>query len=191
MKLYFITGNKGKFKEAKAILGEVEQLEMDLPEIQGTDPKEIIKAKLVEALNHQKGEFVIEDTSLYLDCLSGFPGPLIKWMLEKIGNEGLADLVEKMGNSGAEAKTVAGYAKSPKDIYFFEGSVRGKIVPPRGNLDFGWGPIFQPEGYSLTYGEMDREEKNKTSMRKIAFSKLKNFLEENERAKTRFNLETL
>lgn len=177
MKLYFVTGNKGKFEEVKAILGEVEQLDIDLPEIQGTDPREIIKAKLIEALNHQKGEFVVGDTSLYLDCLNGFPGPLIKWMLEKIGNEGLANLVKKMGNNQAEAKTVVGYAKSSEEIYFFEGSVRGEIVAPRGNLDFGWGPIFQPQGSMITYGEMSREEKNKISMRRIALNKLKDFLE--------------
>jgi inosine/xanthosine triphosphate pyrophosphatase family protein len=64
MTIYFITGNKSKFTEGKAILPELEQLEIDLPEIQEIDARLIIEAK--------------EDTSLYLECLNGLPGPLIK-----------------------------------------------------------------------------------------------------------------
>ena len=60
--LYFITGSQGKFREVKAILPEVEMLEMDLPEIQGIDAKKIIEAKLEEATKHHAGEFIVEDT---------------------------------------------------------------------------------------------------------------------------------
>ena len=60
--LYFITGNKNKVAEAKAILGTVEQLDIDLPEIQELDARKIIKAKLLEALAHRSGEFIVEDT---------------------------------------------------------------------------------------------------------------------------------
>ena len=70
MKLYFLTGNKNKFEEAKAVLGDVEQLDIGLPEIQEIDAKGIIKTKLQEAFNHQKGELLVEDTSLYLNCLA-------------------------------------------------------------------------------------------------------------------------
>src|SRR3989339_1825597 len=101
--IYFITGNKNKFEEVKAILPEVEQLDINLLEIQEIDAKEIIKAKLKEALSHQKGEFIVEDASLYLDCLNGLPGPLIKWFQKTIGIEGIADLAEKFGNDGALA----------------------------------------------------------------------------------------
>jgi inosine/xanthosine triphosphate pyrophosphatase family protein len=54
--LYFITGNKNKFKEFQDILGEenVEQLDIDLPEIQEVDPHKIITYKLQEALKHHK-----------------------------------------------------------------------------------------------------------------------------------------
>jgi len=44
--IYFITGNKNKFQEVQAILSEVQQLDIDLPEIQEIDAHEIIKAKL-------------------------------------------------------------------------------------------------------------------------------------------------
>ncbi|RJQ27441.1 non-canonical purine NTP pyrophosphatase [Candidatus Parcubacteria bacterium] len=176
MPLYFITGNENKFKEGQMILSEIEQLDIDLPEIQDIDPKNIIREKLLEALKHKKGEFIVEDTSLYLDCLHGLPGPLIKWFLKTIGSEGLADIAQKFGNDKAEAKTVIGYAKNREEIYFFEGAIFGKIVAPEGDLGFGWDPIFQPDGFEKTFGQMSREEKNNISMRKIALEKLKEFL---------------
>lgn len=176
MSLYFITGNRNKFEEVKAILADVEQLDIDLPEIQDIDAKNIVRAKLLEALNHKDGEFIVEDTSLYLDCLQGLPGPLIKWFLKTIGNDGLANLAEKLGGNKAEAKTIIGYAKNKDEIEFFEGVIPGKIVAQTGVSGFGWDPIFQPDGHDKTFAEMTAEEKNGVSMRKIAVEKLKEFL---------------
>jgi len=99
MKLYFITGNKDKFEEVGSILTNIEQLDIDLPEIQEIDAKVIIKTKLLQALNHKEAEFILEDTSLYLDCLNGLPGPLIKWFMKTIGNEGLFNIIEKLQNA--------------------------------------------------------------------------------------------
>src|SRR3989344_6958047 len=89
MSIYFITGNKGKLAEVQSILGNVEGLDIDLPEVQSLDAHEIIKAKLEEAKKHQTGEFIVEDTSLYFEALKGLPGPLIKWFMKTIGNDGL------------------------------------------------------------------------------------------------------
>jgi inosine triphosphate pyrophosphatase len=178
--LYFITGNKNKFVEIQAVIPEIEQLDIDLPEIQEIDPRLIIEAKLKEALKHHDGEFIVEDTSLYLEALNGLPGPLIKWFLKTIGNEGLASLTEKLANSSAEAKTIIGYAKSADNIHFFEGSIRGKIVAPRGDTSFGWDPIFQPDGYNHTFAEMGTEEKNQISMRRRAAEQLKTSLAHSE-----------
>ena len=175
MTLYFITGNENKFKEVKAILDDVEKMEMDLPEIQDLNPKNIIKTKIQEAMEHHSGEFIVEDTSFYLDCLNGLPGPLIKWFLETIGTKGLYKIADGFGNYKAEAKTIVGYSNG-KDIRFFEGVVRGKLVSPREGREFGYDPIFQPDGYEKTFGEMSREEKNEISMRRIALNKLKDFM---------------
>ena len=172
--LFFITGNKGKYDEVKSILGNVEQLEMDLPEIQSIDAHDIIKAKLLEAKKHGKGEYIVEDTSLYMDCLNGLPGPLIKWFLKTIGNEGLYKIADKMGDYGAEARTIVGYS-SGEEIRFFEGSVKGEITEPKGT-GFGWDPIFKPDGFEKTFGEMTKEEKNGISMRRKALNKLKEFI---------------
>lgn len=177
MALYFITGNENKFDEVKAILPNVSRLDIDLPEIQDIDPNEVVKAKLLEALKHHSGGFIIEDTSLYLDCLNGLPGPLIKWFLKTIGNEGLFRIAESFNNYNAEAKTIIGYAEDPQNIHFFEGSLKGKIVALKGKSNFGWDPIFLPEGFNQTFAEMDKKKKNKISMRRIALNKLKYFLD--------------
>lgn len=173
--IYFITGNKGKFEEAKTMIPELEQLDIDLPEIQELDSRKIIEAKLKAASEHHDGEFIVEDTSLSLDCLSGLPGPMIKWFEKAIGNVGIAELANKYTNCAATAKVVLGYKKD-SEIKYFEGSLEGEIVEPRGDKDFGWGPIFQPYGHKKTFGEMDRAEKNSLSMRKIAFQKLSDYL---------------
>ncbi len=170
--IYFITGNKGKLAEVQSILGNVEALGIDLPEIQSLDAHEIIKAKLEEAKNHQAGEFIVEDTSLYFEALKGLPGPLIKWFMKTVGNDGLYKIAEAFGNFSAEAKTIIGYSDAEGVISFHEGVIKGTIVAPRGE-GFGWDPIFQPEGYSKTFGELSSEEKNSFSMRKIALEKLK------------------
>lgn len=174
--VYFITGNEHKFLEAQEIVPELERLDIDLPEIQDIDSHAIIKAKLLEGLRHHSGPLVVEDTSLYFDCLGGLPGPLIKWFLKTIGPMGLFQIVSKMGNSQAEARTLVGYAESGDKVLFFEGAIAGTIVEPRGTTTFGWDVIFQPEGSNQTFSEMSREEKNTISMRKKAFEQLKTFL---------------
>ena len=175
--LYFITGNKNKFEEIREIIPNLERLDMDLAEIQDMDPRRIIEAKLKEALRHHPGtDFIVEDTSLYLECLKGLPGPLIKWFLETIGCGGLADIAHALGDARATARTYIGYARSDGDIYFFDGEVAGTIVAPRGESNFGWDIIFVPDGYAQTFAEIGRAEKQKISMRKIAAQKLKEFL---------------
>lgn len=170
--LYFITGSSGKFQEAQGIIPHLRQLSIDLPEIQDIDPHVILREKLRAAQIHAPGcDLVVEDTSLYFDCLNGkLPGPLIKWFERAIGNEGLAQLTERSSRR-AVASCIVGHFHDGK-VHFYQGSVQGTIVPPRGTLDFGWDPIFQPDGYELTFGEMDRELKNSLSMRAVAFRKL-------------------
>lgn len=55
----------------------------------------------------------------------------------------------------------------------FQGFVDGQLVwPPRGTEGHGYDPMFQPDGHSITFGEMDRWEKNQISHRADAFRKL-------------------
>lgn len=58
----------------------------------------------------------------------------------------------------------------------FKGVTKGEIVsPPRGPRDFGWDPIFQPDGYDKTYAELPKETKNEISHRYRALNELRNY----------------
>jgi XTP/dITP diphosphohydrolase len=55
----------------------------------------------------------------------------------------------------------------------FEGRIEGRLVwPPRGEMGFGYDPMFQAEGFDITFGEMEPAEKHKISHRARAFAKL-------------------
>lgn len=179
MTLYFITGNSGKFNEARAVFPEVQRLELELEEIQGLDAKVIAEHKLRQAILQPEKEFFIEDTSLYLGSLHGFPGPLIKWFLETLGTKGIYTLVKNYEDHSAVAVSLVGYARKESNdinIHFFEAREEGIIVAPRGDLDFGWGPIFQPLGQEKTHGELGLDYKMKSSMRGKAFLQLREYL---------------
>ena len=98
MSLFCVTSNKDKFSEIKSIIGNIKQLDLELDEVQEIDPKKIIKHKLKEAIKHRQAKFIIEDTSLCLDCLNGLPGPLIKWFEKTIGNSGIVKLTKEYKN---------------------------------------------------------------------------------------------
>ncbi|MEK6898445.1 MAG: non-canonical purine NTP pyrophosphatase [Nanoarchaeota archaeon] len=179
MTLYFITGNQNKFNEVKLIMPEIEMLALDLPEIQEMNTRKIIQSKLLEVAKVRKdAELFCEDTSLGINCLNGFPGPLIKWFFQTLGNKGIYELVSKYKDNSAYVRDVIGYRDKKGKMYFFEGEIMGRIVKPRGESNFGFDTIFQPEGYDRTFAEMTTKEKNKISHRIIALNKLKDFLEE-------------
>jgi inosine triphosphate pyrophosphatase len=178
----FITGNIKKYLELEKIIPNLKQVNLDLIEIQELDAKKIIEHKLLEAkrkfIQEKKikdAVFIVEDTSLYLDCMKGLPGPLIKWFLQTIGNEGLYNIAKNSKNYKAEARTLIGFYDSGK-IKYFQGIVKGRIVKPR-KSDFGWDALFKPEGHTKVMGEMTKDEKNSISMRGKAAGKLKEYLE--------------
>lgn len=177
MTVNFITGSDNKFAEIKALVPEVEKLHMDLPEIQEIDAHKIIQAKLRVALEYHEGPLMVEDTSLYLECLGGLPGPLVKWFEKTMASEGIAKMAIALGDVRATACTVIGYAGVDREIHFFEGMMEGTLVMPRVPSNFGWDNIFVPNGYELTFAELTKEEKNKISMRAQAAMKLKTHLE--------------
>ncbi len=174
MELYFISGNQGKIQEVQEVLPNIKNIDLDLPELQEIDPMHIIAEKLKVATKEIQGQFIVEDTSLYLDCINGLPGPLIKWFLQSLGNEGIYELISNYGNSNAIAKSIIGYYDG-KEMHFFVGEMKGTIVQPKGDAGFGWDKIFMPEGYDKTFAELAAENR-KPSMRKIALHKLKDFI---------------
>lgn len=177
--LKFITGNEKKFAEVQTVLAPIklERVSIDLNEIQGLDPKKIIQHKLVEAFKHHKGEFIIDDSSLFLSCLNyKLPGPLIKWFNDSIGAKKIYEICDKMGDQKAQATTFIGYAKNPKNIKFFEGTIKGKIVSPQGRYNFGYDQIFVPNGKKQTLSQMKETGDFLSSPRGLAVLKLKSYL---------------
>lgn len=175
--IYFVTGNEGKYREAKALLPTLERINFDLPEEQSLDPQLVISKKLEVARTKHTGPLIVEDTSLYLDGLNGFPGPLIKWMLQAVGNQGIYQLVSDIRNRGATAKTVIGYDDGNGRVEFFEGEIDGQIVAPAGIDGFGWDDIFKPNGIDETFAEMGDDFKPEFSMRTRAFKQLQEYLQ--------------
>ena len=159
---------------------------VDLPELQG-DPNTIAVEKCRLAANKIQGPCFTEDTSLCFNALNGMPGPYIKWFLEKCGHDGLNKMLVGFEDKSAYALTVIAYSGGGENdnIEIFEGRTEGLIVPPRGPLDFGWDPIFEPTeggqdglpgGSGETYAEMNKDQKNAISHRGKAFAKLRTFL---------------
>ena len=180
-----ITGNVGKMEEFRTIIG-LEDLHfgyqsMDLPEIQSLDIREIGRFKTQMALKNKdiSNDFdavLTDDTGLYCDGLNGLPGPLIKWFLERLEKEGLVELLNDRQKGGSVTCLLTLGIIKTGEIIQFEGTVKGTLVVPSGSYGFGWDPIFMPDGYSSTYGEMGPEAKNGISHRAIALQNLREWL---------------
>jgi inosine triphosphate pyrophosphatase len=203
LRVAYATGNAGKFAEAKHVFNRSEnvaratvilqQFDVDTVEIQGSKV-DISKHKLKEAAASliERGELcegdcdfdylLVEDVSLDLDALNGFPGPYCKPMLEAIGPDGLWGVMSRYKDRNATVTCTVG-AMSLKPGKFtetnvFAGSIRGTMVPPRGDVKHGkasWNSVFQPDGFAKTFGELQFVEQAEISHRRIALEK---FLED-------------
>ncbi|XP_034938485.1 inosine triphosphate pyrophosphatase [Chelonus insularis] len=179
--IVFVTGNAKKLQEVVAILGkefprEVTSRSIDLPELQG-DSRSISISKCKAAMEIIKGPVIVEDTCLCFNAMKGLPGPYIKYFLEKLGPEGLVTMLSGWEDKSAEAICTFAYSSGnpEEEIILFEGKTQGTIVSPRGPGDFGWDPIFQPNGYLETYAELPKSVKNAISHRSKALEQLKNY----------------
>ena len=183
----FVTGNAKKLEEVKAILAREGELpfdvgnqKIDLPELQG-EPDDIAKEKCKLAAEAAKGPVMCEDTLLCFNAMGGLPGPYIKWFLEKLGHDGLNRMVAGFDDKTAYAQCLFALSAGPgKTVRIFDGRTHGKIVPARGDNQFGWDPVFEPdEAKGLTYAEMDKNDKNTISHRNRALLELRTWLLEN------------
>lgn len=176
-----VTGNVHKVKYFKQYCSyPVDHIDLDLTEIQSLDVKKIVEHKAKEAFKKVQKSVVVEDVSLTFHAMGKLPGPLIKWFLEELGNEGLCRVLDiYKDRSATAAVTFALY--DGRNMKLFTAETKGTIADhPRGSNDFGWTPTFIPEGYDITWGEMDDAEQEKTSMRRKAILKLEKYLEEHE-----------
>ncbi|KAI8072883.1 inosine triphosphate pyrophosphatase [Gongronella butleri] len=178
-KLSFVTGNKNKLTEVQAILQgviDVDSHKIDLPELQGTT-QDIAIEKCKMAADILQGPCMTEDTCLCFNAMNGMPGPYIKWFLSSVGLEGLNKMLDGFEDRTAYALCTIGYCEGPgHEPVIFEGITPGRIVRARGPTDFGWDPVFEPDGFDKTYAELDKETKNTISHRYRALEKLKEHL---------------
>jgi non-canonical purine NTP pyrophosphatase (RdgB/HAM1 family) len=178
MDLIFVTSNENKLREASAILGRaLQRRDLEMREIQSIEVRDVVEEKARAAFAAIGEPVLVEDTGLYIKSLKGFPGALIKWVLGSMGNEGICRLLPPGSDRSAYAETgLCVYDGSELRTFF--GRAEGRIADsPRGETNFGWDPIFQPEGYDVTFAEMSADEKNGISMRARAFAKLREYLD--------------
>lgn len=161
-----VTGNRGKIAEARlALEAEIEAVELDLPEIQSGDYLEVLRAKADEAWRRLGRPLVVEEAGLDLAALNGFPGPLVKWMLQAVGAEGISRTAAALGDTRAAARCFLLYKDGDREVVA-EGRTEGSLVlPGRGTHGFGWDPVFLPEGSPVTFAELTGAEKDAVSHR--------------------------
>ena len=132
--------------------------------------------------NKTKKVSIADDSGLVIPSLQGKPGVFsARWAGEK---KDFNKAMKKVNNLLYKKKTNAYYISvlaiswNKKKEEIFIGKIFGSLTwPPRGNLGFGYDPIFIPKGYSKTFGELSNKVKNNISHRVIAFKKLLNFLD--------------
>jgi non-canonical purine NTP pyrophosphatase (RdgB/HAM1 family) len=169
--LTFVTGSAAKHAEAERILGApLRRVALDLPETQEIRVAAVVEAKALaawEALG--RTPVLVEDTGLAFDAWDGLPGALVKWFVGSVGVDGICRMLDGFASRAATATTVV--AVYDGTLRTFEGSVRGHVAPrPAGSGGFGWDSIFIPDGAERTYAEMDAAEKDRHSMRPLAFA---------------------
>ena len=192
MKIVFATNNPNKIFEIQSMLpknieiislediGCFEEIEETALTIEGNA---ILKANYIT----QKYGFdcFADDTGLEVEALNGEPGVFSaryagesKNVIENM-NKLLFNLENKT-NRKAQFKTVIALNLLGQQ-YTFEGIAKGEItIEKRGNMGFGYDPIFQPENQNKTFAELNLEIKNKISHRGKATQKLIDFLNQNQ-----------
>ena len=169
-----VTGNPNKLKELQAIAPaslELSSQEIDLPEIQSLDLREIIEDKVKRAFDIVNGPVIVEDVSAGLDDLGGLPGPFYKFFREKLGDSILFKLASISKSNRVTVRCTAAYYDGI-NLLFGNGVIQGVVVEPRGENGFGFDPVIMPDGEARTMAEMLPEEKNKISHRGRAFRDL-------------------
>jgi len=189
-KLLVATHNQGKLEEIGKLLepfgiSVVSAGEMGLAEPVETEDNFVGNARIKAHFAAQATGLpaLADDSGISIDALGGAPGVYTAdWAETPTGR----DFVIAMTRTWTELEAVA--APLPRRAQFrctlvlawpdghdevFEGVMPGQVVwPMRGAQGHGYDPIFQPDGFDVTFGEMDRWQKNEISHRADAFRKL-------------------
>jgi non-canonical purine NTP pyrophosphatase (RdgB/HAM1 family) len=171
--LLLVTGNPGKLAEARRLAGrELEAVALDLPEIQSLDFLEVLEEKARAAFAAVGRPLVVEEAGLELAALNGFPGPLVRWMLDAVGAEGIARVAHDAGDAEARARCFLCWTDGSSSIVGRGESAGTLVLPGRGEGGFGFDPVFQPDGSERTFAELSGEEKDRLSHRGKAWRDL-------------------
>jgi len=130
-KMVFVTGNKGKFNEARSIL-EAKDIELiqdtgGYPELQEDELEPIASFGAKWAAEKLKIPVMVDDSGLFINALNGFPGPYSAFVENKIGNKKVLRLMEDEDDRTAVFKSVIGYCEPAKEAIVFTGMVKGLI----------------------------------------------------------------
>ena len=184
------THNAGKLEEMARLLSPfgvsvVGAAEMNLPEPEETEATFIGNARIkAHAAAKATGlPALSDDSGIEIDALNGAPGVYTADWAETPNGR---DFEMAMRRTHDELEAIN--APHPRRARFcatlvlawpdghdevFAGAVNGRVTwPMRGDQGHGYDPIFIPDGYDQTFGEMDRWEKNKLSHRAVAVKKL-------------------
>src|SRR5690606_22551663 len=171
MELIFASHNEGKVKEIKAMVSDKIQIlslndidfHEEIPETGTTlEENSNIKARTIHELTG-KNVFA-DDSGLFVEALGGAPG-VFSARYAGTGNsqDNITKLLEELNeisNRNAYFKSVFCLIFNGEEFYF-DGEVHGKILSKtKGNQGFGYDPVFVPEGFDLTFAEMDAKAKN-------------------------------
>jgi XTP/dITP diphosphohydrolase len=189
--IVFATNNKHKLSEVKSILnGRLNIVSLsdigcndDIPETADTlEGNALLKARYIkEKYGHN---CFADDTGLEVEALDGAPGVMSARYAGEAhdSNTNMTKLLSNLegkNNRNARFRSVFALIIDDKE-YFFEGIVEGRIINERrGDHGFGYDPVFIPEGYEQTFGELSSEIKNNISHRAIATTKLASWLNSN------------
>jgi len=186
-KLVFATNNQHKTDEIRlALAGLYEVLnlndigcEEDIPETANTfEGNATLKSTYV--LENFQLDCFADDSGLEVEALNNEPGVFSARYAGSRDNEANINLVlkklEGVTNRKARFKTVISLQQRGQN-HIFEGIINGTIREDLSGLQgFGYDPIFQPDGYDITFAEMDMAQKNAISHRAQALKKMLDFL---------------
>ncbi|MGX1929184.1 non-canonical purine NTP diphosphatase [Flagellimonas sp. 2504JD4-2] len=188
MKIVFATHNENKLREVRKLLppniellslGDIDCLE-EIPET-GTTLEENAKIKADHVTKNYGFNCFSDDTGLLIDALQGAPGVYSARYAgqQKNAQNNMAKVLDELqgkSNRDAHFKTVIHLNLNGESLVF-EGVVNGEMTKEQhGTGGFGYDPIFRPEGFGQTFGELSMDIKNSISHRARAVRKLVKFL---------------
>jgi len=186
-KLVVASHNQGKIKEFKKILSPfnievLSAIDIDLPDVEETGTTFIENAllKAKESAIHCGLTVIADDSGLCVNMLDGRPGVYsARYAPNRDFDKGMDKLINEMTENGSDdwsayfTCTLALVTPDGKE-HIYEGKIDGTIITEKKGGGFGFDPIFVPNGYEKTFGELSGEEKNEISHRGLALEKFVN-----------------